>query len=40
VLNLWALSRNGMANEYYSVAVRSMSESRHAFLFASFDAAG
>ena len=25
VLDLWALSRNGLANEYYSAAVRSMS---------------
>ena len=24
LLNLWALSRNGWANEYYSAAVRSM----------------
>jgi hypothetical protein len=29
-----------MANEYYSAAVRSMSESWHAFLYGSFDAAG
>ena len=40
MLNLWALSRNGMANEYYSAAVRSMSTSWHAFLYGSFDAAG
>ena len=40
VLNLWALGRNGFANEYYSAAVRSMSTSWHAFLFGSFDAAG
>jgi 4-amino-4-deoxy-L-arabinose transferase-like glycosyltransferase len=40
VLNLWALSRNGMANEYYSAAVRSMSGSWHAFLYGSFDSAG
>jgi len=40
VLNLWALSRNGMANEYYSAAVRSMTESWHAFLYGSFDTAG
>jgi hypothetical protein len=31
-LNLWALSRNGFANEYYSAAVRSMSTSWHDFL--------
>ena len=40
VLNLWALDRNGFANEYYSAAVRSMSTSWHAFLYGSFDAAG
>ncbi len=40
VLDLWALSRNGWANEYYSAAVRSMSTSWHAFLYGSFDAAG
>ena len=40
LLNLWALDRNGWANEYYSAAVRSMSESWHNFLFASFDSAG
>src|SRR5690349_19700929 len=40
VLNLWALDVNGWANEYYSAAVRSMSESWNAFLFGTFDAAG
>ena len=40
VLDLWALDRNGFANDYYSAAVRSMTESWHAFLFGSFDAAG
>lgn len=40
VLDLWALDRNGMANEYYSAAVRSMTESWHAFLYGSFDGAG
>jgi 4-amino-4-deoxy-L-arabinose transferase-like glycosyltransferase len=39
VLDLWALSRNGMANDYYSAAVRSMTESWSAFLYGSFDAA-
>src|SRR5947209_6210332 len=29
VLNLWALSRNGWANDYYAAAVRSMSTSWH-----------
>ncbi len=40
VLYLWALGRNGMANEYYAAAVKSMSTSWHAFLFGSFDAQG
>jgi 4-amino-4-deoxy-L-arabinose transferase-like glycosyltransferase len=40
VLNLWALSRNGMANEYYSAAVRSMASNWHAFLYGSFDQGG
>src|SRR2546423_4538971 len=40
VLNLWALSQNGWANEYYSAAVRSMASSWHNFLYASFDASG
>jgi 4-amino-4-deoxy-L-arabinose transferase-like glycosyltransferase len=40
VLNLWALDRNGWANDYYSAAVRSMSTSWHNFLFNSFDPAG
>jgi 4-amino-4-deoxy-L-arabinose transferase-like glycosyltransferase len=39
-LYLWALSRNGWANEYYSAAVRSMSTSWHDFLFASLDRSG
>ncbi len=40
VLNLWALSRNGWANDYYSAAVRSMSSSWHNFLYASLDSSG
>ena len=40
LLNLWALSKNGFANDYYSAAVRSMSGSWHDFLFGSFDAKG
>src|SRR4051794_9379285 len=40
VLNLWALSTNGWANEYYSAAVRSMASDWHAFLYNSFDPAG
>jgi 4-amino-4-deoxy-L-arabinose transferase-like glycosyltransferase len=39
-LNLWALSRNGYANDYYAAAVRSMSTSWHDFLFASMDRSG
>jgi 4-amino-4-deoxy-L-arabinose transferase-like glycosyltransferase len=39
-LNLWALERNGLANEYYSAAAQAMSSSWHAFLYGSFDAAG
>ncbi|MCW2966616.1 MAG: glycosyltransferase family 39 protein, partial [Solirubrobacteraceae bacterium] len=39
-LNLWMLSRNGWANDYYSAAVRSMSTNWHAFLYGSFDAKG
>jgi 4-amino-4-deoxy-L-arabinose transferase-like glycosyltransferase len=40
LLYLWALQRNGLANEYYSAAVRAMSSDWHAFLYGSFDAAG
>ncbi len=40
LLNLWALSRNGWANDYYSAAVRSMSSSWHNFLFGSLDPSG
>src|SRR6185436_15374398 len=32
--------RNGLANEYYSAAVRSMTESWHAFVYGSFDTSG
>jgi 4-amino-4-deoxy-L-arabinose transferase-like glycosyltransferase len=39
-LNLWALSRNGWANTYYSGAVRSMASSWHDFLYASLDPSG
>jgi 4-amino-4-deoxy-L-arabinose transferase-like glycosyltransferase len=39
-LDLWALSRNGWANTYYSAAVRSMSSSWHDFLFGAMDRAG
>jgi 4-amino-4-deoxy-L-arabinose transferase-like glycosyltransferase len=40
LLDLWALARNGWANDYYSAAVRSMSSSWHNFLFASADPSG
>ncbi|MFA9271026.1 MAG: ArnT family glycosyltransferase, partial [Baekduiaceae bacterium] len=40
VLNLWGLDQNGYANEYYSAAVRSMTESWSNFFFGSFDSAG
>src|SRR5215216_2791056 len=40
LLNVWALQRNGFANEYYSAAVRAMSSDWHAFLYGSFDSAG
>ncbi len=39
-LNLWGLSINGWANQYYSAAVRSMTTSWHDFLFASLDRSG
>ncbi len=40
LLNLWALARNGWANDYYAAAVRSMSSNWHDFLFASLDKGG
>jgi 4-amino-4-deoxy-L-arabinose transferase-like glycosyltransferase len=40
MLNLWALARNGWANQYYAAAVRSMSTSWHDFLYASLDKSG
>jgi 4-amino-4-deoxy-L-arabinose transferase-like glycosyltransferase len=40
LLNLWALDRNGWANQYYSAAVRSMSSSWHDFIYGSFDVSG
>ena len=40
VLNSWALTTVGWGNGYYSAAVRSMSKSWQAFLFAGFDRAG
>ena len=40
ILNLWSLDANGWANTYYSAAVRSMTESWHAFIYGSFDVGG
>jgi 4-amino-4-deoxy-L-arabinose transferase-like glycosyltransferase len=40
LLYLWALSRNGWANTYYSAAVRSMAGNWHDFLYGSFDSSG
>jgi 4-amino-4-deoxy-L-arabinose transferase-like glycosyltransferase len=40
VLNTWRLSQNGYANVFYSASVRSMLDSLHNFLFASFDPGG
>src|SRR5919204_121187 len=40
LLNLWALDRNGWANQYYSAAVRSMASSWHDFIYGSFDVSG
>ena len=40
LLNLWDLGQNRWANTYYSGAIRSMSTSWHAFLFASLDRSG
>ncbi len=38
VLNLWSLSTNGLANDYYAAAVHSMAGSWSSFLYGSFDA--
>ena len=39
-LNGWALSNAGWGNAYYSAAVRSMTQSWHNFVFASFEPGG
>jgi 4-amino-4-deoxy-L-arabinose transferase-like glycosyltransferase len=39
-LFLWGLSKNGMANEYYSATVRSMAANWHNFFYGSFDING
>jgi len=40
VLNLWDLSINGNANNYYAAAVKAMASSWHDFIFNSMDRAG
>ena len=40
LLNSWALGNVGWGNAYYSAAVRSMSQSWHNFVFASFEPGG
>ncbi len=40
VLNGWALTNVGWGNAYYSAAVRSMMQSWHNFVFASFEPGG
>jgi 4-amino-4-deoxy-L-arabinose transferase-like glycosyltransferase len=40
VLNLWNLSINGDANDFYAAAVRAMAGSWHDFIFNSMDKAG
>jgi 4-amino-4-deoxy-L-arabinose transferase-like glycosyltransferase len=40
VLNLWNLSINGLGNQYYTAATRSMIDSWHNFFFVSFDPGG
>ncbi len=39
-LRLWGLDQNGWGAEYYTAAVRSMSEGWHNFLYAAFDPTG
>src|SRR4029077_9907465 len=39
-LRLWGLGQNGVGIEYYSAAVRSMTQSWHNFVYNSFDPAG
>lgn len=40
LLNFWALDGNGVGNEYYAAAVRSMDSSWHAFFYLYFDHVG
>ena len=39
-MNCWQLAREGVGNEYYAAAVRSMLQSWHNFFFVSFDPGG
>ena len=39
-VNCWSLSINGLGNQYYAAATRSMSMSWHNFFFAAFDPGG
>ncbi|MCB0955420.1 MAG: hypothetical protein KDB12_04600, partial [Ilumatobacter sp.] len=40
VLSSWALGTVGWGNNYYAAAVRSMSQSWHAFWYGSLDSVG
>ena len=40
ILNFWGLSREGLDNQYYAAAVKSMAESWHNFFFNAFDPGG
>jgi len=37
LLYLWALSANGMGNDFYAAAIQAATKSWRAFLFGSFD---
>ena len=39
-LRVWSLDQNGFGSEYYSAAVRSMTQSWHNFVYNAFDPAG
>src|SRR5690348_15448521 len=40
LLNAWALSLNGLGNQYYAAAARSMTEFWHNFFFVALDPGG
>jgi 4-amino-4-deoxy-L-arabinose transferase-like glycosyltransferase len=40
LLNIWALSLNGLGNQYYTAAARSMAESWHNWFFVALDRGG